>query len=75
MKKSYCAICGKYRISLKYHTFWKEHQFVLLFIVSVTTKNEKIFKEEDAIKILKILGLIKIKLKYMIALKIRLKKK
>ena len=42
--------------TLEYHIFSK--QFFLLFAVSVKVKIKKIFKDEEPIKILKILDLI-----------------
>ena len=50
MKILYCVICGKYR---KFET-------LLLSIICGKGKNkdEKLFKEEQSIEILKILGLI-----------------
>ena len=45
---------------LKYHTFSKKHFFLLFSIICSKCKNEdeKIFKEEKSIEILKTLGLI-----------------
>ena len=45
--------------NLKYHTYQKKHQFFLLVAVSARIKMKKIFKKEESIKILKIIGLIK----------------
>ena len=42
---------------LKYHIFSKKHCIFLLFIVS-GHEYQKIFKEEELVKILKLLGLI-----------------
>ena len=62
---------SKIKKNLEYHTSSKKHQFFLLLAVKVKTKMKKIFKEEESIEILKILGLIK---KYVATLKIWLKK-
>ena len=56
MKKIYCVICGNYR-KFKNPAFLKK-QFFLLFSVT-ENEVEKIFKEEESIQILKIVGLIK----------------
>ena len=54
MKKSYCTICGKYR------KFEKPKNSLVVSIICSKCKNEdeKIFKKEESIEILKILGLI-----------------
>ena len=44
--------------NLKYYIFFKKHQFFILYPESLKMINEKIFKEEESIKILKVLGLI-----------------
>ena len=67
MKKWYCIICCKYRI------FEKPKIYLLVFsIICSKCKNEdeKLFKEEESIEILKILDLIE----KIIALKIWQKK-
>ena len=57
MKTLYCATCGKYRKSKISYILKKE--LVLSIICSkCKNKDEKIFKEEESIEILKILGLI-----------------
>ena len=59
MEKLYCIICGKYgqfKI-IKYHTFFKNHQFFFLICSESEIEDEKIFEEEDSIEILKILHL------------------
>ena len=59
MKKLYCVICGKYRKFEKSKILCLlEKALVLSIIWSIYKKeNEKIFKEEESIEILKILGL------------------
>ena len=61
MKKLNCVICGKYRKFEKSKmSLLLEKTFVLSIICSkCKNEDEKIFKEEDSIEILKILGLIK----------------
>ena len=58
MKKLYCVICGKYRKFEKSKILYLlEKALVLSIIWSIYKKeNEKIFKEEESIEILKILG-------------------
>ena len=51
MKKLYCVICGKYRTFKNPKTTYKKK--------NIRNENEKIFKEEESIEILKILDLIK----------------
>ena len=59
MKKLYCIICGKYRKFEKPEICLLEKTLVLSIIYSkCKNKDEKIFKEEESIEILKILGLI-----------------
>ena len=57
MKKLYCVICGKCRKFEKP----KISYLLVLSIICSKCKNddEKLFKEEESIEILKILGLIK----------------
>ena len=43
--------------TLKYHTFFINQYFFLLFVIS-GSKDETIFKEKDSTEILRILGLI-----------------
>ena len=59
MKRLYCVICGKYRKFEKPKILYLlEKTLVLSIIWSMYKKeDEKIFKEEESIKILKILGL------------------
>ena len=57
MNKVYCVICGKYRKSEKPKILEKT------LVLSITCckckkEDEKIFKEEESIEILKFLGLI-----------------
>ena len=54
MKKSYCVICGKYRIE---HLLEKTLVFSIIFS-NCKNEYEKLFKEEASIEILKILDLI-----------------
>ena len=60
MKKLYCIICGKYRKFEKSKISYLLEKRLVLFIICGQCKNEdeKIFKEEESIEILKILGLI-----------------
>ena len=60
MKKLYCVICRKYRKFEKPKLLYVLEKTLLLSIISIKCKNEdqKIFKEEDSIEILEILGLI-----------------
>ena len=61
MKKIYCVICGKYRkFKNPKISYIFEKTLVLTIICSkYENKDEKIFKKEESIEILKILGLIK----------------
>ena len=60
MKKLYCVICGKYRKFEKPKISYILEKTLILSIICSKCKNEdeKIFKEEESIEILKILGLI-----------------
>ena len=60
MKTLYCVICGKYRIFEKPKISHLLEKTLVLSIIFSKCKNEdeKIFKEEDTIEILKILCLI-----------------
>ena len=59
MKKIYCIICGKYRKFEKPKiSYLLEKTLVLSIICSKRDEDEKLFKEEKSIEILKILGLI-----------------
>ena len=60
MKKLCCVICGEYRKFEKPEiSYLLEKTLVLSIICSKgTNEDEKLFKEEEAIEILKILGLI-----------------
>ena len=59
MKKLYCVISGKYRKFEKPKTSYFLEKTLVLSIICSKCKNEdeKIFKEEESIEILKILGL------------------
>ena len=60
MKKLYCVICGKYRKFEKpkiSHPLQKTLAFSIIFS-KCKNKDETIFKKEESIEILKILGLI-----------------
>ena len=61
MKKIYCVICGKYgNIEKPNISYILEKTFVLSIIRSkCKNEDEKVFKEEQWIEILKILELIK----------------
>ena len=60
MKKLYSIICGKYRKFEKPKISYILEKTLILSIICSKCKNEdeKIFKEEESIEILKILGLI-----------------
>ena len=60
MKKLYCVICGKYRKFEKPKISYILEKTLILSIICSKCKNEdeKIFKEEESIEILKIIGLI-----------------
>ena len=60
MKKLYSVICGKYRKLEKPKISYLLEKTLVLSIIGSKCKNEdeKIFKEEESIEILKILGLI-----------------
>ena len=61
MKKLYCVVWGKYRKFEKPKISYILEKSLVLSIICGKCKNEdeKWFKEEDSIEILKILGLIK----------------
>ena len=54
MKKLYCVICGKYRIE---YLLEKTLVFSIIFS-NCKNEDEKLFKEEESVEILKILDLI-----------------
>ena len=60
MRKLYCDICGKYRkFKNSEISYILEKTLVFSIICSkCKNENEKIFKEEKSIEIIKILGLI-----------------
>ena len=60
MEELYCVICGKYRKFEKPKISYLLEKTLVLSIICSKCKNEdeKIFKEEDSIEILKMLGLI-----------------
>ena len=60
MKILYCVICGKYRKfeNLKYYASIIKIIYLSVICRKFLNKDQKIFKEEDSIEILKILGLI-----------------
>ena len=60
MKNLYCVICGKYRKFEKPKIPYTFEKTSALSIICSKCKNEdeKVFKEEESIEILKILGLI-----------------
>ena len=60
MKKLYCVTCGKYRKFEQPKISYIFEKTLLLSIIYSNFKNEdeKIFKEEEFIEILKILGLV-----------------
>ena len=61
MKKVYCVICGKYRKFKKPKISYIFEKTLFLSFICSKCKNEdeKIFKEEESIEMLKILGLSK----------------
>ena len=60
MKKLYCVICCKYRKFEKPKISYLLEKTLVLSIICSKCKNEggKIFKKEESVEILKILGLI-----------------
>ena len=60
MKKLYCVICDKHRKFEKSKIWYLSENTLVLSIICIKCKNEaeKIFKEEESVKILQILGLI-----------------
>ena len=60
MEELYCVICGKYRKFEKPKISYLLEKTLVLSIICSKCKNEdeKIFKEEESIEILKILVLI-----------------
>ena len=60
MEKLYCVICGKYRKFEKTKISYLLEKTLVLSTICSKCKNEdeKVFKEENSIEILKILGLI-----------------
>ena len=60
MKKLYCLICGKYRKFEKPKISYILEKIIVLSIIcsKCINEDEKIFKEEESIDMLKILGLI-----------------
>ena len=60
MKKVYCVICGKFRKFEKPKISYLLEKTLVLSIISSKCKNEdeKLFKEEESIEILKLFGLI-----------------
>ena len=60
MKKLYCVICCKYRKFEKPKISYVLEKALVLSIICSKCKNEggKIFKKEESVEILKILGLI-----------------
>ena len=60
MKKLYCVICGKYRKFENPKISYLLKKKLVLSIICSKCKNEgeKLFRKEEAIEILKILGLI-----------------
>ena len=61
MKKLYCAVCGKYREFWNPRTSYIFEKKIVLSIIwrKSFNEDEKTFKEEESIEILKIIGLIK----------------
>ena len=59
MKKVYCVICGMYR-KLKKKKIIKKTLVFSLICSKCKNEHEKLFKEEESIEILKIIGLTEI---------------
>ena len=59
MKKIYCVICSKHRKFEKPKISYLSERTLVLSIICSKCKNkeEKLFKEEDSIEVLKIIGL------------------
>ena len=58
MKKLYCVICDKYRKFEKPKlSYLLKKQLLLLFCSKCKNEDEKLFKEEESIETLEILGL------------------
>ena len=60
MKKSYCIFCSKYRKFEKPKISYISEKALVISIICSKCKreDEKIFKQEESIKIFKIIGLI-----------------
>ena len=60
MKKLYCVICNKYRKFEKPKILYLLEKILVLSIIcrKCKSEDEKIFKQEESIEILKVLGLI-----------------
>ena len=58
MKNIYCVICGKYRKFEKPKVSYLLEMIFSIICSQCKNENEKIFKEEESIEILKILGLV-----------------
>ena len=60
-RKVYCIKCNKYKNlkTLIYHIFSITQQFSLLFVRNAVVNIKKVFRGEESIEILKILGFIK----------------
>ena len=60
MKKIYCVICGEYRKfkNPKISCIFEKTLIFSIICSKCKNEDEKIFKEEESIEILKILGLI-----------------
>ena len=58
MKKLYCSICGKFGKFEKPKTSYLFEKTIFLLIICNKNEDEKIFREEESIKTLKILVLI-----------------
>ena len=60
MKKIYCIICGMYRKfkNPKISSIFENTLVLSIVCTMCKSEDEKIFKEEESIDILKILGLI-----------------
>ena len=61
MTKIYRVICGKYTKFkiLKYHTLSKKTLLLSIICSNFENKDEKIFKEEESLEILQIVGFIR----------------
>ena len=58
MSNLYCVICGTYRKFEKPKTSYLLEKRLAISLVCSKNENKKLFKEEESLEILKIIGLI-----------------